>query len=102
MEKFLKRGSVKRRKAISLVSLILVGAFLASQLSACTPSPLVGKGGDIPVFELGDSKEANLNEAISQWLQFGPKGREQFYDWLRDKGYFKKPYVGIDGKKYWR
>lgn len=59
-------------------------------------------GGDMPVLELGQSKEENLNEAIAQWIQFGAKGREKFYDWLREKGYFKKPYVGLDGKVHYR
>jgi hypothetical protein len=47
--------------------------------------------GEMPVLNPGESSEANLNEAIARWVSFGPKNRSEFYKWLEEKGYAKKP-----------
>lgn len=49
--------------------------------------------GEMPVLNAGESAEANLNEAIARWVSYGPKNRAEFYKWLEEKGYVKKPVV---------
>ena len=44
----------------------------------------------MPVLKTGESAEENLNEAIYMWISYGPQGRDKFYDWLKQKGYFGK------------
>ena len=46
--------------------------------------------GKMPTLKIGESAEANLNEAIGVWIQFGSKDRDKFYEWLEKKGYFGK------------
>jgi hypothetical protein len=43
--------------------------------------------GEMPVLQAGESAEENLNQAVAQWISFGPRNRAEFYQWLIDKGY---------------
>ncbi len=45
-------------------------------------------GGKMPTLKIGESEEANLNEAVGVWLQYGVKDRGKFYAWLEKKGYY--------------
>lgn len=47
-------------------------------------------GGEMPVLAVGESAEANLNQAIGKWITLGPKKRGEFYKWLEEKGYTSK------------
>ena len=57
-------------------------------------------GGEMPILQTGESAEANLNEAVSMWIIFGPKNRGEFYKWLEEKGY-KRESKQTSGEYAW-
>jgi hypothetical protein len=52
--------------------------------------------GKMPVLNLGENAEQNLNQAIAEWIRLGPKQRDKFYDWLEQKGYLVKGQSGTN------
>ena len=50
----------------------------------------------------GENAEENLKLAMGKWLSYGTNDRSEFYQWLKEKGWFNEKASSVSGDGYWK